>query len=80
VGFGCSTFEPEVTAMLASVAKFLPPKCVSVHEAAELLGVVPLTIRRLIKNGKLRAVHVGRRVMIRVCDLEAFLADNEVQP
>jgi excisionase family DNA binding protein len=66
--------------MLASVVKFLPPKCVSVYEAAELLGVVPLTIRRLIKNGKLRAVHVGRRVMIRVCDLEAFLADNELQP
>jgi excisionase family DNA binding protein len=53
-------------------------KCVSVNEAAELLGVVPLTIRRLIKDCKLRAVHVGRRVMIRVSDLEAFLAANEV--
>jgi excisionase family DNA binding protein len=54
-------------------------KCVSVSEAAEHLGVGPLTIRRLIKNGKLRAAHVGRRVTIRLSDLEAFLVSNEVQ-
>jgi excisionase family DNA binding protein len=53
-------------------------KCVSINGAAETLDVVPLTVRRLIKSGKLRASHVGRRVVIRLADLDAFLAANEV--
>jgi excisionase family DNA binding protein len=57
----------------------IPPKCVSVSEAAETLGVVPLTIARLIKAGDLKASHVGRRVVIKVDEIDRFLADNEVQ-
>jgi excisionase family DNA binding protein len=56
-----------------------PSKCVSVSEAAETLGVVPLTISRLIKAKKLRASHVGRRVVIKLVDLDKYLADNVVQ-
>jgi excisionase family DNA binding protein len=65
--------------MSANNAKALP-KCVSVNEAAELLGLVPLTIRRLIKAGKLRASHVGRRVIVKAADVVKYLADNEVRP
>jgi excisionase family DNA binding protein len=54
-------------------------KCISVSEAAETVGVVPLTITRLIKSGKLRASHVGRRVVIKLVDLDKYLADNEVR-
>jgi excisionase family DNA binding protein len=54
-------------------------KCVSISEAAETLGVVPLTIARLIKAKKLRASHVGRRVVIKLVDLDKYLADNEVR-
>lgn len=53
-----------------------PAKCISVDGAAELLGVTPLTIRRMIKAGKLRASHIGRRVVIRLTDLDRLLNEN----
>jgi excisionase family DNA binding protein len=53
---------------------------IPIPETAERLGhVAKLTVRRLIKAGKLRAVHVGRRIMVREADLEKYLDDNEVQ-
>jgi excisionase family DNA binding protein len=54
------------------------PICVSIDQAADALGVVPLTISRMIKAGELPAYHVRRRVVIKLADLEAYLADNEV--
>jgi excisionase family DNA binding protein len=57
-----------------------PSILIPIPETAERLGhVAELTVRRLIKAGKLRAVHVGRRVMVREQDLEKYLDDNEVQ-
>jgi excisionase family DNA binding protein len=42
-----------------------PPKnCLSVNQAAAYLGVQPLTVRLLIKNKKLKAFRIGRRVLI----------------
>jgi hypothetical protein len=32
----------------------------------------------LIKSGELWASHVGRRVVIKVAEIDRFLADNEV--
>jgi len=40
------------------------------------LQVVPLTVRRLIKSGKLKASHVGRRIRIRPADLDKYLDAN----
>jgi excisionase family DNA binding protein len=54
-------------------------KAISIAQAAEAVGVVPLTITRLIKSGKLRASRVGRRVVIKLVDIDKYLADNEVQ-
>jgi excisionase family DNA binding protein len=55
----------------------IPKNCLSVEAVAEYLGVAPLTIRRLIASKKLRASHVGRRVVITPKGLEAFLEANE---
>jgi excisionase family DNA binding protein len=60
------------------MSKVNHPKCTSIAGAAELLGVERQTIERLIKAGKLRASHVGRRVVIRLADLDKLLAENEV--
>ena len=53
--------------------------CISVAQAAEAVGVVPLTITRLIRANKLRASRVGRRVVIKVADLDKYLTENEVR-
>jgi excisionase family DNA binding protein len=53
---------------------------VSIREAAEMLGVHADTITRWIKIGKLRAVKVDRRVLIRLDDIHAMLDANPVCP
>jgi excisionase family DNA binding protein len=52
------------------------PQFLTVEEVAKALRVVPLTVRRLIKSGKLKASHVGRRVRIRPADLDKYLDAN----
>jgi excisionase family DNA binding protein len=42
-------------------------------EVAEMLSVSLRSVRRLIKDGKLPIVHVGRPVRIRPDTLEAFI-------
>ena len=54
----------------------IPNRCHSVEEVAEYLGVAPLTVRRLIVAKKLKASHVGRRVVVRFADLEKYLDAN----
>ena len=43
-----------------------PPKplAVGVNEAAKILGISPWTTRCYVTQGALRAVHVGRRVLV----------------
>jgi excisionase family DNA binding protein len=59
-----------------AMSETIPNKCQSVEQVAEYLGVVPLTVRRLIKARKLRASKVARRVVIRPADLDAYLDAN----
>jgi excisionase family DNA binding protein len=49
-------------------------------EAAERLGVSVYTVRRWIKDGKLRAFRPGKEYRVREADLEEFLAAREVHP
>lgn len=49
----------------------------TVNEAAQRLKVHPITIRRHIKSGELRAVRAGRSLRIRASALEAFLQPEE---
>lgn len=48
----------------------------SIVTAAEQLGVSPWTMRTWVRLGRVPHVKVGRRVLIRVADLEQLLADN----
>ena len=60
-----------------------PPKTehltISVATAAGLLGVDVQTVARWIKQKKLRATKINRRVLIRVADIETMLAAHMVQ-
>jgi len=47
---------------------------VSVVEAAEMISLAPRTIRAWIASGKIRAVRLGRRVVIPVRELDRLLA------
>ncbi len=49
-------------------------------EVAEHLRVSTMTIYRLIRRGELPAVRVGRNYRVRQSDLEAYLADQTVDP
>jgi excisionase family DNA binding protein len=46
-------------------------------EAAERLGIGYMTIHRLTKNGTIRTVRAGRRVLIPRAELERFLAGQK---
>jgi len=47
-------------------------------DIASLLRVSPWTVRRLIRSGQLRATRVGRRYLVRMEDVAAYLADHVV--
>jgi excisionase family DNA binding protein len=56
---------------------------VSIYTAAEMLEVSSTTVERWIKNKKLRASKIARRVMVRVSDIEKMLDANpcvEIRP
>lgn len=52
----------------------------SVREVADALGVHPETIRRLIHDGRLDAIRVGRVLRVRRPELERFLESQRVRP
>lgn len=43
------------------------------EETAERLAVSPKSIRKWLRQGKLRGIKIGRLWRIRECDLESFL-------
>lgn len=45
----------------------------TIEQVANMLNLHPITIRRHIKAGKLRAVKVGRKVRVKQEDIEVFL-------
>jgi len=51
----------------------------SMEEAAVLLGISPWTIRGYIRDGKLRPVRLGRRVLMEEAELERFVAEGKKQ-
>ena len=52
----------------------------SVREVATKLGVHPETVRRLIHDGRLDAVRIGRVLRIHASELDGFLARQRVKP
>src|SRR5579859_6954035 len=52
----------------------------TVREAASYLKVSPVTVKRYLKSGRLRAVHLSpRAVRIRHSELERFLAPTQTE-
>jgi excisionase family DNA binding protein len=56
------------------------PDLVSVRDVAGQLGVHPETIRRLIHDGRLDAVRVGRVLRVHREAVDLFLARQRVKP
>ena len=52
----------------------------SVRQVADQLGVHPETVRRLIHDGRLDAVRIGRVLRVHSAALEVFLARQRVKP
>ncbi|WP_081593788.1 excisionase family DNA-binding protein [Thermus oshimai] len=51
----------------------------SPQEAADILGVSLPTVRKLLFTGRIRFARAGRRILIPVSALEAFLNGEEVK-
>jgi excisionase family DNA binding protein len=47
---------------------------------ADRLGVHPETIRRLIHDGRLQAVRVGRVLRVDAAEVDGFIARQRVKP
>jgi excisionase family DNA binding protein len=52
----------------------------TVKTLAEKLSVKPLTIYRLIANGKLPAMKIGRSIRFDPADIDAFLQTVRIKP
>ena len=50
-----------------------PPRNLTVTEAAAYLRICERTLRELIRRRVLKVVRIGRRVSLRLFDLEAYL-------
>jgi excisionase family DNA binding protein len=51
---------------------------VSVDDTAGMLGVAPLTIRRMIRDGKLPRIKVGSRTVIPIAAIDRLLNGEAV--
>ena len=52
------------------------PLAVGVDEAGKLLGLSPWTIRQYVARGRIRAVRVGRRVLVPMEVLEKVMVEG----
>jgi len=53
-----------------------PDKLISLAEAAKLYGLSPTYLRTIARNGRLRALKVGRDWLTTPADVEAYLASR----
>jgi excisionase family DNA binding protein len=51
---------------------------VGLQEAQEMTGISHFTFRRMVRNGKIKAVRVGRRLLIPVTELEKLVKPGAV--
>jgi excisionase family DNA binding protein len=50
-----------------------PPALLSALEAAAFLRISERTLRELVRLQRLKALRIGKRIVIRIADLNAFL-------
>ena len=53
-------------------------KIYTTEQVAQLLQIHPLTVLKYIKNGKLRAIKLGRVYRIRESQLQEFLEQDSI--
>ncbi len=58
---------------------FVRGRFLTVAEVAASMRVSNMTVYRLIKNGELAAVRVGKNYRIREADVERYLSDRSVK-
>ena len=58
---------------------FVPGGLLTVSEVANAMRVSNMTVYRLIRNGELPAVRVGKNYRLRETDLERFLEERSVR-
>ena len=58
---------------------FVGDRLLTVAEVAATMRVSNMTVYRLIKNGDLPALRVGKNYRIRESDVEVYLSDRSVQ-
>jgi excisionase family DNA binding protein len=49
----------------------------NVKQAAALLGISPWTVRAYVRNGKLKPVRLGRRVLLEEAELERLITQGK---
>lgn len=63
--------------MVKSESLALPVRATSLKGISKMYGLGRSTLRKAINEGRLRAVRIGRRTVIRIDDAEAFIASGE---
>jgi excisionase family DNA binding protein len=63
--------------MIAPYPDWIPPRLLVVEEVATLLQLSPRQVRRMIADGRLTAVHVGRAVRIRPEAVVALIQSSD---
>jgi excisionase family DNA binding protein len=59
----------------------LPLRATSLKGISKMYGLGKSTLRKAINDGRLRAIRIGRRTVIRIADAEAFIASGqEIEP
>lgn len=54
------------------------PLLVNVTDAARMLAIGRTAVYRLVWNGQLTPIHIGKSVRFSVAQLEAFVAEREI--
>ena len=54
-------------------------KSISVPEFAKMIGISSRFAWTLVKDGKIPSLRIGSRVLIRIVDIDAFLAEAAAQ-
>lgn len=74
-----ATQEPTRRARDTLSSKPLPRRLCSIEEASAYLGLSTWTVRRMVWTGALPHIRSGRRILLDLWDLEAWITREKVQ-
>jgi excisionase family DNA binding protein len=52
---------------------------IGVRQAADAIGISPWTIRQYVRQGKIHAVRIGRRVLIEPAELQRIITEGRTE-